>query len=162
MNRLTSNHLVERVRRLFGKAPCRLQVAALPWRKTRRRRRDHAHHQPRHRPLGAAQGLAGGQRRTLYDAAAREAAEEAGLSGAISRQEAGRYFYAKGLSSGEEVPCEVLVYPLEVDKVADKWKEKRERKRKWVSPADAARMLNEPDLCKLISAFGANPSKFAA
>ena len=32
MNALTSNQLVERVRRLFGKVPCRLQVAALPWR----------------------------------------------------------------------------------------------------------------------------------
>jgi hypothetical protein len=66
------------------------------------------------------------------------------------------------LPSGEEIPCEVHVYPLEVDKVAGKWKEKRERKRKWVSPAVAARMLNEPDLCRLISAFGANPRKFAA
>ena len=52
--------------------------------------------------------------------------------------------------------------PLEVDEVADKWKEKGQRKRKWVSPAEAARMLNEPDLCKLISAFGGNPRKFAA
>ena len=29
MNELTSNHLIERVRRLFGKSPYRLQVAAL-------------------------------------------------------------------------------------------------------------------------------------
>ena len=28
----THNHLAERVQRLFGTAPCRLQVAALPWR----------------------------------------------------------------------------------------------------------------------------------
>ena len=83
-------------------------------------------------------------------------------SGAVSRREAGRYFYAKALSSGEEVPCEVLVFPLEVDTVADKWKEKRKRKRKWVSPGEAARMLNEPDLCQMISAFGADPRKFAA
>ena len=61
----------------------------------------------------------------LCEAAAREAVEEAGLSGAVSRREAGRYFYAKVLGSGEQVPCEVLVYPLEVDTVAAKWKEKR-------------------------------------
>ena len=95
-------------------------------------------------------------------AAAREAGEEAGLSGAVSRHEIGRYFYAKVLSSGEEVPCEVLVFPLEVDRIADKWKEKGQRKRKWVSPSEAARMINEPDLCDLISAFGGNPGKFAA
>jgi 8-oxo-dGTP pyrophosphatase MutT (NUDIX family) len=161
MNLLTNNHLVERVRRLFGKTPCRLQVAALPWRKAEDgveimliTSRDTGRWiLPKGWPESGE---------NLFDAAAREAGEEAGLSGSVSRQEIGRYFYAKALSSGEEVPCEVLVYPLEVDKVADKWKEKRERKRKWVSPAVAARMLNEPDLCKLVSAFGVNPSKFAA
>ena len=34
MNHVRSSHFVEKVRRLFGGAPCRLQVAALPWRKT--------------------------------------------------------------------------------------------------------------------------------
>ncbi|TIM64029.1 MAG: NUDIX hydrolase, partial [Mesorhizobium sp.] len=28
----THNQMAERVRRLFGSVPCRLQVAALPWR----------------------------------------------------------------------------------------------------------------------------------
>ena len=36
------------------------------------------------------------------------------------------------------MPCEVLVYPLEVDEVADKWKENRQRDRKWVSPHEAS------------------------
>ena len=66
------------------------------------------------------------------------------------------------LSSGEEVPCEVLVYPLEVDEVADKWKEKRERKRKWVSPAKAAAMVAEADLAKVILAFAGKPKRAAA
>ena len=161
MNVLTSNHLVERVRRLFGKEPCRLQVAALPWRKTDDgvqimliTSRDTGRWVlPKGWPEGAEE---------LCEAAAREAGEEAGLSGAVSRREAGRYFYAKALSSGEEVSCEVLVFPLEVDEVAEKWKEKRQRKRKWVSPAEATRMINEPDLRKLIAAFGTDPRRFAA
>lgn len=109
--------------------------------------------------MGSAEGLAD-EAEALSDAAAREAREEAGITGAIARIEAGRYFYSKALSSGEDVPCEVLVFPLEVDKVADKWKEKRHRKRKWVKPEEAARMINEPDLCKLIATFGANPRKY--
>ena len=64
--------------------------------------------------------------------------------------------------SGEEVPCEVVVFALEVDAIAEKWKEKRQRKRKWVTPQQAARMLNEPDLCRLISGFAVNPRRSAA
>ncbi len=160
MNALTSNQLVERVRRLFGKAPRRLQVAALPWRTTEvgvevmliTSRDTGRWVLPKGWPESSE---------AFYEAAAREAGEEAGLSGAVARREAGRYYYAKLLSSGEEVACEVLVFPLEVDRVADKWKEKRQRKRKWVSPSEAARMLNEPDLCRLIAAFGADPRRYA-
>ena len=97
----------------------------------------------------------------LCEAAAREAGEEAGLRGTISHHEAGRYFYAKALASGEEVPCEVLVFPLRVDKIADRWKEKRSRTRKWVSPAEAARMVNEPDLGQIIAYFCADPHQFS-
>ncbi len=159
MNVLTSNHLMEKVRRLFGKAPCRLQVAALPWRMTTDgieimliTSRDTGRWVlPKGWPESGE---------NFFEAAAREAGEEAGLSGTVAHHEAGRYLYAKVLSSGEEVPCKVLVFPLEVDRVADKWKEKHQRKRKWVKFAEAARMLNEPDLCRLITAFGVNPRKF--
>jgi len=159
-NPLANNAIFETVRRFFGKSPCRIQVAALPWRKAGDgvevmliTSRDTGRWVlPKGWPEGTEE---------FCDAAAREAVEEAGLAGAVSRREAGRYFYAKTLSTGEEVPCEVLVYPLEVDKVADKWKEKRQRTRKWVSPSEAARMINEPDLCKLISAFCTNPRTLA-
>lgn len=97
----------------------------------------------------------------LCEAAAREAGEEAGLRGTVSHHEAGRYFYAKALASGEEVPCEVLVFPLRVDKIADRWKEKRSRIRKWVSPAEAVRMVNEPDLGQIIAYFCADPHQFS-
>ncbi|CAM5364160.1 8-oxo-dGTP pyrophosphatase MutT (NUDIX family) [Aquamicrobium terrae] len=159
---LTDNaDLTERMRKLFGTVPRRLQVAALPWR----------------RHAGAVEVMLITSRDTgrwvvpkgwpearepLCEAAAREAREEAGLTGAISPFEAGRYFYAKALSSGQEVPCEVLVFPLRVDSVADRWKEQNQRERRWVFPADAACMVKEPDLGRIITGFGADPEKFAA
>jgi hypothetical protein len=64
------------------------------------------------------------------------------------------------LASGEEVPCEVLVFPMQVERVSDRWKEKRARTRKWVNAAEAVRMINEPDLCQIIAHFCADPDKF--
>ncbi|RWN53874.1 NUDIX hydrolase [Mesorhizobium sp.] len=157
---VTHNHLAERVQRLFGAAPCRLQVAALPWRDTGHgieimliTSRDTGRWVL---PKGWPEA-----KELLCEAAAREAGEEAGLRGTVSHHEAGRYFYAKALASGEEVPCEVLVFPLRVDKIADRWKEKRSRIRKWVSPAEAARMVNEPDLGQIIAYFCADPHQFS-
>ncbi len=156
----THNQMAERVRRLFGVAPCRLQVAALPWREGENgveimliTSRDTGRWVL---PKGWPEA-----REPLCKAAAREAGEEAGLRGTVSHLEAGRYFYAKVLASGEEVPCEVLVFPLLVDRVADRWKEKRARTRKWVGPNEAVHMVNEPDLCQLIAGFCAAPRTFA-
>jgi 8-oxo-dGTP pyrophosphatase MutT (NUDIX family) len=155
------DHLAERVRRLFGTASCRLQVAALPWRMNEGNveillitSRDTGRWVL---PKGWPEA-----REPLSEAAAREAGEEAGIGGRISHIEAGRYFYAKMLSSGEEVPCEVLVFPLRVDHVADKWKEWRQRERKWVAPEEASRMVNEPDLSQIIVYFCDDPDRFAS
>jgi 8-oxo-dGTP pyrophosphatase MutT (NUDIX family) len=160
MNALTGSQWVERVRRLFGNPPCRLQVAALPWRWSDGRveimlitSRDTGRWVlPKGWPETGEE---------LHEAAAREAKEEAGVSGAISRVQAGRYFYDKVRADAEDIPCEVLVYPLEVDKIADKWKEKRQRKRKWFDAEEAASQVIEPDLAMLIADFSAYPRKYA-
>ncbi len=154
-------HLAERVRKLFGVVPLRLQVAALPWREAGGdveimliTSRDTGRWVL---PKGWPEA-----REPLCEAAAREAGEEAGLSGRICPIEAGRYFYAKALASGEEVPCEVLVFPLEVAEVAERWKERRARTRRWVACAEAERMVAEPDLSQIIAYFHANRERFAA
>ena len=95
-----------------------------------------------------------GKNEELWHAAAREAEEEAGISGAISRRAAGRYFYAKVQLIGRAIPCEVIVYPLEVKEVASAWEEQGERTRNWVPAADAAGMVDEEDLGELLRAFG--------
>ena len=154
------NRITERVRRLFGGKPCRLQVAALSWRKTDNgvevmliTSRDSGRWVL---PKGWPEG-----REQLFDTAAREAAEEAGLGGAIAHFEIGSYFYGKVLSSGMERRCEVLVFPLEVDQIATAWPEKKERNRKWFSPAEAARLVKEADLGELITRFAEKPRLYA-
>ena len=157
------NHgeLEERVRKLFGSVPCRLQVAALPWRLREGTveimlitSRDSGRWVL---PKGWPEA-----REALCEAAAGEAGEEAGLSGAISTLEAGRYLYAKGLASGKQVPCEVLVFPLQVRAMAGKWKERRERERRWFAAAEAAGLVKEPDLGQIIAAFCTDPLRYAA
>ena len=153
MNHVAPNTLSERIKRLFGDVPLRQQVAALPWRTADDGQlkvmlitsRDTGRWVlPKGWPeMGEA----------FSDAAAREAREEAGLKGTVSREAAGRYYYAKTKASGD-IPCEVLVFPLEVGKVASKWKEKGQRTRKWVRPEEAAGMVDEPDLGELMLSFG--------
>ncbi len=159
MNHVATNRLAESARRLFGTSP-RLQVAALPW----RRKGGHVEVMlittrdtgrwivPRGWPEVGEEFNA---------AAAREAREEAGILGKIAPREAGRYFYSKIVSGGDAVRCDVLVYPLEVNDVASKWKEKGQRDRKWVSVAKAAGMVTEPGLGEIITAFGASLAKAA-
>lgn len=148
----TRSRWTDRLRRLFGAEPCRLQVAALPWRRNGdgvdimliTSRASGRWVLPKGWPEGTEQ---------LHDAAAREAVEEAGLSGAVSPIEIGRYYYRKAKRTGDDLRCEVLVYPLEVDAVADEWREKHQRTRKWVAANDAARMVQERDLGEVIAQF---------
>lgn len=161
MRQTTRNHLVDRIRRLFGGLPCRVQVAALPWRKTGD---DVEVLLVTSRDTGRwvlPKGWPEGQE-DLYMAAAREAAEEAGVDGSVSRFEIGRYYYDKVQPSGMEWRCEVLVFPLEVDRLAEKWPEKKRRRREWVSPAEAAKRVREADLAELIAQFCVNPRKSLA
>jgi 8-oxo-dGTP pyrophosphatase MutT (NUDIX family) len=91
------------------------------------------------------------------DAAAREAFEEAGLKGRISRTPIGWYRYFKRTLDGP-VPCRVAVYRLDVDVEAVRWREAGERLRAWFSPEVAAQLVEEPELRALLLALAADPS----
>ncbi|MFU0506590.1 NUDIX hydrolase [Pseudaminobacter sp. NGMCC 1.201702] len=156
----TRNCITEQIRRLFGGTPPRVQVAALPWRQREGgieimliTSRDTGRWVlPKGWPEAGEQ---------LFESAAREAAEEAGISGEMAHIEAGRYFYGKVLDSGMERRCEVLVFPMEVDHAADDWPEKDERHREWFPAAEASRCVREQDLGELIAQFGASRNKTA-
>jgi 8-oxo-dGTP pyrophosphatase MutT (NUDIX family) len=157
----TRAHVAERLRRLIGGLPCRTQVAALPFRQS-----DAGYEVMLITSRGTGRwvipkGWPEGEE-ALWHAAAREADEEAGVAGEIAQDALGRFYYAKQLARGRQWRCEVLVYPLEVKDVADKWREKKKRRRRWFPVQDAARLVNEPDLAELIARFGAHPRKSAA
>lgn len=89
--------------------------------------------------------------RSLSEAAAQEAWEEAGVRGRIDTREFGRFGYDKGQDSGFAVPVEVRVFLLSVAKLHEDFPEARERKRRWFLPADAARMVIEPELKAILN-----------
>jgi phosphohistidine phosphatase len=77
--------------------------------------------------------------------AAKEAWEEAGVTGLVSRGMLGRYTYEKWGGF-----CTVLVYLLEVKEIHRDWPEGHIRKRKWLRPEKAAERVAEPELREMI------------
>ena len=84
-----------------------------------------------------------------HEAAAREALEEAGVTGRVRKHPVGAYTYEKRLSDGAE-NVSVMVYLLEVGKETRNWPEKDQRQREWVSASEAAERVNEPGLSAII------------
>ncbi len=89
---------------------------------------------------------------TPADAAATEAWEEAGLTGRAIDRCLGVYAYVKTMSE-TLAPVVVMVYPLEVYEEHAKWPERKQRKRKWLSPKKAAKRLAEPELRRIVAQF---------
>ena len=88
--------------------------------------------------------------------AAREAWEEAGVEGAADPRCLGLYAYDKGIGAERTpLPCQVAVYPLQVDGLSNRFPEKKQRRRKWFSPEKAARKVAEPELQRLLAGFAA-------
>ncbi|WP_374425212.1 NUDIX hydrolase [Paracoccus sp. (in: a-proteobacteria)] len=88
--------------------------------------------------------------RTLAEAAMQEAWEEAGVKGRIVQAEIGRYHYDKEQERGFAVPIEVRVFPLYVDDLDDRFPERGERKRRWFPPHEAAQLVAEAGLKRIL------------
>lgn len=95
-----------------------------------------------------------------HAAAALEAQEEAGVRGALCPIALGSYRYRKRRSSGASLMADVEVFPLAVNDELPVWKEQAERERKWFTLAEAADVIDEPDLRDLIRSFA--PAEFKA
>lgn len=92
---------------------------------------------------------------TPAEAAATEAFEEAGVEGKAYNLCLGLYSYLKVIEKGDDLPCAVSVFPLQVKKTHKVWPESKQRKRKWFSAKKAAARVREPELRKIIKQFDA-------
>ena len=84
--------------------------------------------------------------RSLAEAAEQEAWEEAGVRGRAAREPLGRFTARKTVGRGLGMRAMVQVHEVAVESVQDDFPEAGERKREWVSPAEAASMVDEPGL----------------
>ena len=86
--------------------------------------------------------------------AAREAFEEAGVTGRIGAKPMGLFTYDKLVDeAGTQTTCKVRVYPLLVKRQSHVWPESHQRTTQWVEPSRAIAMIKEPDLKKIVASF---------
>ena len=134
------------------KIPEKKQYAALPWREFGGRRevllissRDTGRWViPKGWPI---RGL------SPPETAAREAYEEAGLGGQISKKPIGKFAYPKRLDDGKVQTCMVDVFALEQMIQHPSWPEQGQRTLQWFSVPDAANAVQEPELKEIIRKF---------
>lgn len=95
---------------------------------------------------------------TPVEAAETEAWEEAGVTGRARPICLGIYSYIKYLDEESDLPCVVALFPVKVKKMHREWPEQRARRRKWVSPKAAARMVDDRELSDILAHF--DPTQF--
>ena len=88
--------------------------------------------------------------RSLAEAAAQEAWEEAGVRGTLYPKAEGDFAYRKMVKDGIPVSCRCQAYRIDVEELADDWPEQGRRKRQWFSPKAAAKRVEEPELKALL------------
>lgn len=82
--------------------------------------------------------------------AAREALEEAGVTGNISTDSIGAYSYDKRLANDTTRYCDVAVFALEVIEEHDTWPEQHQRRREWLSVEEAGQRVSEAEVRRLM------------
>lgn len=85
-----------------------------------------------------------------HDAAAGEAREEAGVEGEARPASVGSFRYDKRHKDGTATTVTVAVFLLEVTSELARWPERKQRRRVWLEPAEAARRVQEPELKAII------------
>lgn len=92
------------------------------------------------------------------EAAAVEAWEEAGVTGESGEEALGLYSYDKSRKSRDALPCVVAVFPLRVERLAAHFPERAQRRRRWFSAEEAARLVAEPELRVMLAQVAEDPT----
>jgi 8-oxo-dGTP pyrophosphatase MutT (NUDIX family) len=85
--------------------------------------------------------------------AAREAFEEAGVTGKIAKRQVGAYAYDKRLKNGRLQRVRVAVFALQVEGEAEVYPEVGQREKHWAPVEEAARLVDEPELMVILATF---------
>lgn len=91
--------------------------------------------------------------KTPAGSAVQEAWEEAGVKGRSDGRCLGLYSYTKVDGEDEDLPCVAMVYAVAVRSLEKRYPEAGQRKRKWVSRKQAAKMVDEPELARILMDF---------
>lgn len=94
-----------------------------------------------------------------HKAAAREAFEEAGVIGKAKRKPIGTFEYDKIADDGSSMRCKVHVFPLNVERLEENWREALQRRRQWFKPDEAAELVSEPELKDILRNYRPNGVK---
>lgn len=128
---------------------CR-QIAALPWRRDRdgklrlllvTSRTNQKWMLPKGWPMPG---------KTDAQVALIEALEEAGITGTVGDAAIGSYHYRKIFDETRSSPARAVIYPVEVGEEFDDWRERSQRRKKWVRPRKAVSMVFERDLARFL------------
>lgn len=88
--------------------------------------------------------------KTLAEAAAQEAFEEAGVKGTVDPTPIGCIRHVKQKVLAGELEVNIVVHPMRVEREFPKWPELGQRKRRWFSFKDAAKRVGSSELGELI------------
>lgn len=139
-------------------APLHAQLAALCWREVDGQREVLLVTSSTGRWILPKGWPIGGKRNS--DTAKLEAWEEAGVRrGKVDRRPLGSFIAIKRTLAGDDEPCELQVFAIEVQKTVDDYPEKDVRDRVWVSPGVAATMVDEDGLRDIFAKFAAGTGR---
>lgn len=92
--------------------------------------------------------------KSAAEAAGIEAWEEAGVQPAkVAKKPLGSFEYTKDRDEGLPLLCDTHVYPIKVANVLDDYPEAGERERKWLTPTEAANLVDDEGLKEMLRDF---------